>query len=106
MLAKDGIFIMAIPAAEHLFELKRAVYDTPYKNEVQDTHLDGFELLSREELEYDIHLDTKEKIASLFKMTPYAYRTRREDAEKLYALDTLTVKASFILLVYKRKLWT
>lgn len=98
-----GKFIMAIPGEEHLFELKAAIYDTPYKNEVADTALRGFTLIGCEELCYDMRLDTKEKIHSLFMMTPYAYRTSAVGRERAAALDLLTVKAHFMILVYERK---
>jgi 23S rRNA (guanine745-N1)-methyltransferase len=35
VLKQGGRFIMVIPDEEHLFELKAAVYDTPYKNKEQ-----------------------------------------------------------------------
>ena len=41
---------MAIPGEEHLWELKKAVYETPYKNEVRDYPLDGFEFLGTQKL--------------------------------------------------------
>ena len=46
VLKSGGIFIMAIPGEEHLYDLKSVIYDTPYKNTVGDTALSGFELLS------------------------------------------------------------
>ena len=34
VLKKDGVFVKAIPLEKHLWELKSAVYDAPYENEV------------------------------------------------------------------------
>ena len=100
---KDGaLFIMAIPDADHLFELKAAIYDTPYKNEVADTGLEGFSLVDDVHLEYKMELDTPEKIRSLFMMTPYAYRTGRENRERVLSLSSLFVTAQFRILVYKK----
>ena len=98
-----GAFVMAIPAEEHLFGLKRAVYKTPYKNTVADTHLDGFRLTLREEIKYPLNLNTRQDIRSLFMMTPYAYRTAPADREKVLLLDNLQTDAHFIILVYRKE---
>ena len=102
VLRSGGYFIMAIPGEEHLFGLKSAIYDVPYKNEVMDTRLDGFTLVSEDEVRYSIELNTREDIASLFMMTPYAYRTRARDKEKILSLDSLKTDAHFIILVYRK----
>ena len=102
VLKSGGHFIMAIPGEMHLFDLKSVIYDTPYKNEVQDTALPGFELIMDEPLCYKFFLDTKEKIHSLFMMTPYAYRTRPGDRAKVEALSSLECTADFRVFVYKK----
>ena len=93
---------MAIPGEMHLFGLKQAIYDTPYKNVVADTALDGFELVEDEPLDYGIKLDYKEDIRNLFMMTPYAYRTRPEDREKILSLESLETKIDFRVFVYRK----
>ena len=102
VLKRGGHFVMAIPAEEHLFGLKAAIYETPYKNEVRDTALDGFELLSAERIKYELELNTGEGIRNLFMMTPYAYRTRQADREKVLSLKQLTTAAHFLLLTYRK----
>ena len=102
VLKVGGHFIMAIPGEMHLFDLKSVIYDTPYKNEVMDTHLDGFELISDESLIYNFILDSQEKINNLFMMTPYAYRTKPSDKEKVFALNKLNCTADFRIFVYKK----
>lgn len=101
VLRKDGIMIMAIPSAEHLWELKKAIYDTPYKNEVKPYELDGFELLDKKHITYEMKLENQDDINALFSMTPYYYRTGREQQEKLAKIGKLTTKADFELLVYR-----
>ncbi len=96
-----GIFVMAIPDSDHLFELKAAIYDTPYKNTVADTALEGFSLLSDTELRYNMPLD-RESLLSLFAMTPYAYRTSPANAARINALDRLDCTAHFRVLVYEK----
>jgi len=102
VLRHGGRFIMAIPDENHLFGLKRALYRTPYKNEVKDSALDGFRLLSEEHISYKLTLDSREKIKSLFMMTPYAYRTPKEDRERVLSMDYLECEAAFVIFVYER----
>lgn len=102
VLKTGGIFIMAIPAEEHLYELKCALYDTPYMNTPSDSAIDGFELIEDIPLKYEMDLDAKDKISSLFMMTPYAYRTKPESSSRLLSMDFLRCTAHFRVFVYKK----
>lgn len=102
VIKPSGVFIMAIPGEMHLFDLKSVIYDTPYKNTVEDTHLSGFELVKDSSITYKMQLDTPEKINNLFMMTPYAYRTRQSDKERVKALKNLECTADFRTFVYKK----
>ncbi|MBO5908513.1 MAG: methyltransferase domain-containing protein [Clostridia bacterium] len=102
VLREKGIFIMVIPDELHLFELKQAIYETPYKNKLDDTAIEGFELISNEPVHYKIELSTKEDITALFNMTPYAYRTSKNDADKVMCLDRITVSANFRIITYRK----
>ena len=101
-LKHGGYFVMAIPAEEHLFGLKSAIYDTPYKNEVADTEISGFQLLAAERVSYTLTLDSSEKIKDLFMMTPYAYRTRESDKQRILSLDELVTEVDFVVFAYKK----
>ena len=70
ILKRRGTFIMAIPGEEHLYDLKAVIYDSPYKNEVADTRLEGFELLSDIPVSYTMTLENQNDISTLFEMTP------------------------------------
>jgi methyltransferase type 11 len=100
ILSKNGIMIMAIPSEEHLWELKQAVYDTPYKNEVRPYELKGFRLIQKKRIRQKILLDSNKDIQSLFSMTPYYYRTGKEQRERLDALESLETTTDFELLTY------
>ena len=102
VLKAGGHFIMAIPGEMHLYDLKAVIYDTPYKNDVQDTALDGFELVIDDALTYKFRLDTHETIQSLFMMTPYSYRTRQSDRVRVDGLTELECTADFRIFVYKK----
>ncbi len=102
VLKENGTMIMAIPSENHLWELKQAIYDTPYKNEVKPYELDGFELAENRRISYRISLDSQEDIQSLFSMTPYYYRTGKNEQERLAALEKLETQVDFELLVYHK----
>ena len=102
VLKRGGHFIMAIPGEMHLYDLKAVIYDTPYKNTVADTALEGLELVMDEPLTYKFCLDSPEKIKNLFMMTPYAYRTSAEGRARVAALERLECTADFRKFVYRR----
>lgn len=101
-LKKDGVFILAVPGEEHLFGLKSATYKTPYKNELADPNIEGFQLLSTERVSYNLDLNSREEIISLFMMTPYAYRTPPEDKKRVLSLESLKTAVDFVIFVYKK----
>lgn len=102
VLKNGGVMIMVIPAERHLWQLKCAVYDEPYLNEVKDFSLDGFELLSRKTVADEITLPCSEDIEALFSMTPYYYKTGVEGQQRLSRLETLTTEIGFEVLAYRK----
>lgn len=101
-LAPGGVFIMAIPGEEHLFSLKAAIYDTPYKNKLDSKDIAGFSLIGEEQLRIPISLKCADDVRNLFMMTPYAYRTSKEGRERVASLDSLDTEAHFYLLTYRK----
>ena len=102
ILRTGGTFIMAVVGENHLFGLKRAIYDTPYKNTLSSPELDGFKLIKTHRLSYPLTLDSPEKINNLFMMTPYAYRTSEIGRQRVRALLSLECEAEFIIFVYEK----
>lgn len=103
VLRDNGCFILAVPDSDHLYELKCALYDTPYKNKLQDSAIKGFALIHEERLRYTMHLADNAAVSSLFGMTPYAYRTGSADAQKIYSLQSLDCTADFHIFVYRKE---
>lgn len=101
VLKDGGLYITAFPLEKHLFELKQAVYDKPYLNTVSPLEVEGFELVKHGECRFTAELSCSEDIIALFEMTPYCYKTSREDRAKLDRLDTLAVTAEFGTAVYR-----
>lgn len=103
VLKKNGVMLMVFPLENHLWELKCAVYDTPYKNEVAETQLDGFELLEKIEVKNRITIENSTGISNLFKMTPYYYKTGKKEQARAEKLESLQVQTEFGILVYQKK---
>lgn len=102
VLKTGGLLIDVIPAERHLYEMKAAIYDTPYENTVKPTELAGFTLVEKRAVTSEFFLNSSEAIRDLVMMTPYFYRTGKLGHERLAALDSLSVTASFYLLIYRK----
>ena len=102
ILKPGGTLIRVFPLERHLWELKSAVYDTPYENEIGSTEIDGFEQVDRTELKYAVRLETNADIKNLFSMTPYSYKTGSDDEKKLDVIDTLETRVEFAVITYKK----
>ena len=103
VLRNDGKLVKAIPLEDHLWELKCALYSAPYKNKPEKRNDELFKLVSQKELKYKINLTEKEDIENLFKMTPYYYKTGRDDAEKLLSLKSLETTVHFGVEIYEKR---
>ena len=101
VLNKSGHLIMVIPAREHLFELKSAIYESPYENVPKDYTLSGFEFENKTVIKEKITITDKIDIDNLFKMTPYYYKTKKEDYDKIKELDFLETTINFEILKYR-----
>lgn len=102
VLKDNGVFITVIPLENHLWELKKAIYDTPYKNKPESTELKGFRLVSSFEIKKEIELGSNRDIKNLFMMTPYYYKTSARDQAKLDNVDRLAVETEFMILTYRK----
>ena len=102
VLKTGGVLIRVIPTERHLFGLKAAIYKEPRLNKPERTELDGFILQHREELTYELTLDSADDIRALFEMTPYFYKTGQEDQQRLLSRDSLCTEIGFAVLTYKK----
>ena len=102
VLAPGGWLLRAVPMERHLWELKAAVYDTPYENPPVDETAEGFIPISTRQLRGTIELPTNEDVQNLFLMTPYYYKTGAKDQQKLAGLASLSVTTEFALILYQK----
>jgi 23S rRNA (guanine745-N1)-methyltransferase len=102
VLTDNGILIRVTPLENHLFSLKKAVYDKPLKNDAVKYELDGFEIIEETELNGSCELICNGDIQNLFMMTPYYYKTGESDQRKLREIESLTVETAFKITVYRK----
>lgn len=101
LLKDDGAFILVKPDEMHLYELKKAIYDNPYKNEIEEIEIDGLKLDKEIKISNSAILNNQD-IQNLFMMTPYYNTTSLTDKDKLKNIDELKITFSFIIDVYKK----
>src|SRR5690606_386297 len=104
VLRDDGVLLMVGPSANHLQELREVLYDRLI---VEDSHsLDnvlskGFALTHTETLAYPITLQ-QPAIMQLARMTPHYWRAPKEGRQRIENIDTLTVRAEFVIQEFKK----
>lgn len=101
ILKPEGYLIMVIPLREHLWEMKKIVYDKPYYNEPKDTFIEGAKLIKSKEVTFKKEVE-RDELVSLFKMTPYFIKTSPQDAKKLENAPKTLLTFSFKILVYTK----
>lgn len=103
VLKDDGVLIKAVPLKDHLWELKCALYDRPYKNKEEIKNSELFKPVFEKEIKYKINLSSGEDILNLFRMTPYYYKTGREETEKLLRKTELETTVHFGVEIYEKR---
>lgn len=101
VLAADGVLYSVIPGAEHLYEMKQIVYDTPYLNDEKAPESRLLKLTGREKITEKVRMGG-EDLRTCFSMTPYYYRTAEKDRRKLDTVDALDLTVSFVILKYQK----
>ena len=102
VLRPGGVFLYVVPGPRHLWELKEVLYDRPYENGEKRETYPGFRYQDVVPVETRFTLPRREDISDLFRMTPYCWKTPKAGAERLAALNTLTVTAQFRVHVFRR----
>ena len=102
VIRPGGAMLLVIPGENHLWELKQAIYERPYKNQVKRFALEGFTLLDHMQVHDTIYLAEHNDIENLFKMTPYYYKTSEQDQARLLGRGELTTQIEFEVLLYRK----
>ncbi len=101
-LKPGGVLLRVEPGQRHLMGLKAAVYENPYLNPAPTYAPPGFAALETGELTGSLTLTDPALIRSLFLMTPYYYKTSRDDQAKLAELESLTTEIAFTVFCLRK----
>jgi 23S rRNA (guanine745-N1)-methyltransferase len=83
VLKSNGIWITVNPAANHLYEFKQALYDTPTEHKAMQVTPEGFTLAQQLNLSFVIKLTESQQRENLLMMTPYYWAATAEKKQKL-----------------------
>ncbi|CAM3217549.1 23S rRNA (guanine(745)-N(1))-methyltransferase [Moritella viscosa] len=101
IIKTKGYLLTVTPAADHLFELKQKIYQTPEKHDMKIEDIAGFELIEQQRLTDQITLTQAKDTKNLLEMTPLAWKMSDEQKAEIYAVD-LTLTLDFNITLYKR----
>ncbi len=101
VLACNGIMAVVHPGKKHLAGLKEKLYASPYDNEEKPLFFDGFELVNEKHVSYSVSVK-KEDMKNLLTMTPYYWKTSKEDAERFLLNDGFNTELEFIISVFRK----
>ena len=101
VLKSDGQFILVTPGAEHLHELKAEIYQQVQLHESAQTP-EGFELSSRQTVQFPMVFSDANTLANLLAMTPFVYKLETSVRDNLLARPGFTVQAEFCISVYQK----
>ena len=102
ILKKSGVLITAGAGENHLLGLKKAIYDTTYKNTEREDMPKGMSLVEEITVAYMLSLEEKILISALFSMTPYYYRTSDADLKKLSELERLDTEVDVKIKIFRK----
>lgn len=105
VLTSNGHLVVAIPAEDHLWSFREALFGEVKAHEPMQRMQpldEQFELVQQQRISQDLNLDSAALI-QLMDMTPYAWKAQPAKREALAQLTELNTKASFVLSVYRKR---
>lgn len=103
IIKPGGHLVICAAGKDHLLGLKKAIYDDVYLNTPEKlVPGEGFVEISRKNLNYTVKISDNQEICDLFAMTPYYWKTAKDDAAKLKELKELETVLDFDIFVFER----
>jgi 23S rRNA (guanine745-N1)-methyltransferase len=102
VLKNNGKLVVVTPGVQHLYGLKELLYVNARKHEEKETIFEGFRLIQRTAVKYNINLEYSEDIKSLITMTPYYWTFDNSMREKAYETSKLSTELDFNISVYEK----
>lgn len=105
VLDQKGLLLSVSPAARHLYEIKRELYDSVTLHE-RPCAPKGFELLDEKQIDFPLVLTDREDVRALLCMTPFFWRGQKRGRDRLLVRQQLTVTASVWVSCYRKAVRT
>ncbi|RYZ91638.1 MAG: methyltransferase domain-containing protein, partial [Moraxellaceae bacterium] len=105
VLKPDGYLLVAVPAAQHLYALRAALFEQVNLHQPEkfiDSLAGGFKLVEQHLLAYPLRLP-QPALRQLIAMTPYAWKAKAERRMQLEQSDELLTQASFQIYVFQKQ---
>ena len=102
VLKPNGYLLLVGAGERHLMGLKELIYENPYTNPGRADLPRSMTAIEQKRIHTTITVEGNERILALFSMTPYYWRTSREDRAKLEGVDSLTTEIDFDLFLYRK----
>lgn len=102
VLKDDGVLYCVVGGENHLWELKKILYEKPYKNDEIPPETKHMILVSKTKIKDKIQINQND-LKVLFSMTPYFYRTSEKDKKKLDRIDKTELTVEFLVLEYRKQ---
>lgn len=102
VLRDDGYLVVVGAGENHLMGLKEALYENTYVNTARADLPKNMILVEKVTAGFEIEVKGSEDIGNLFLMTPYYWRTKESDKEKLLSISTLKTKIEFEISIFKK----
>ncbi len=103
ILKPGGHLVIVAAGKQHLFGLKKLIYDDPYVNPGRADLPSRMKLIDKIRLHDNITVYGVQMIQSLFSMTPYYWRTSSQDRQKLESVESLTTEIDFDIYLYQKE---
>ena len=100
VLRPNGHLITVSPAREHLYELKQQLYEHVILNKEERENMGDLVLCHDEVITEQKEIDD---IWDLFEMTPYRYKSPKDEIKQIEKLKKLNVTFSFLIKIFRKK---
>ncbi|MDU0354014.1 23S rRNA (guanine(745)-N(1))-methyltransferase [Paraglaciecola aquimarina] len=101
VLKSNGVWLTVNPAANHLHQLKQALYDSPTEHKDNSNVPAGFTLQKQINLSFDVSLTTQAARENLLMMTPYYWSATEQKKQQLIQQLQL-VTTDFDIRIYQK----
>ncbi len=101
VIARQGLLMVVRPGPDHLWALKRLIYQQPRRHPPQATELTGFRLEGQQRLRAELDLHQQDDIAHLLRMTPFYWHLDPQRQQRILALESLRTPIDFAIDLYR-----